>query len=273
MDIFALGLVTFFALSGGPLHRAARVDPIEPSALWQELRVPLDSASLRARELGASLDAAFDAWFQRAVSPSPQARFTSVGEMASAFESIVRSLGQPTNASCDGLGRRRRKRRATDRALGNASGAGRRTFDSRCSTSCRFRKARKTLRLPRALRSARSRVMPPPLFIGGVALCFALTALGAAALYHRRDIPASTTALPAPIPTPVPAPTPSPVPTPSPASAPSPAASALAPTTAFAPLATNAPLVTPRPHRTEGPRQSSRPNPQRPRLDRSPPPQ
>ena len=60
MDVFALGLVTFFALSGGPLHRAARANPIDPGALWQELTAPLDSASVRARELGASLDPAFD---------------------------------------------------------------------------------------------------------------------------------------------------------------------------------------------------------------------
>ncbi|MEP7052423.1 MAG: serine/threonine-protein kinase, partial [Pseudomonadota bacterium] len=95
MDIFSLGLISFFALSGGPLHRAARRVPIDPNELWAELGTPLDSASLRARELGASLDPAFDAWFQRAVAPSAQDRFNSVAEMASAFDAVVRTLIAP----------------------------------------------------------------------------------------------------------------------------------------------------------------------------------
>lgn len=103
MDIFALGLVTFFALSGGALHRAARSNPIDPGALWNELTAPLDSASTRARELGASLDPAFDAWFQRAVAPMPQARFGSVSEMASAFEAIVRTLVAPQSQNAVAL--------------------------------------------------------------------------------------------------------------------------------------------------------------------------
>ncbi|HEY4102811.1 MAG TPA: serine/threonine-protein kinase, partial [Polyangiaceae bacterium] len=103
MDVFAVGLVTFFALSGGALHRAARKSPIDPGALWQELTVPLDSASARARELGALLDPAFDPWFQRALAPQPQARFASVSEMASAFVAISRTLFAPQSQNAVAL--------------------------------------------------------------------------------------------------------------------------------------------------------------------------
>ncbi len=95
MDVFALGLVTFFALTGGALHRAARGTPIEPDALRHELMQPLDSASRRAQELGATLDPAFDVWFQRAVAPLAQARFSSIAEMARAFDAIVSNLAAP----------------------------------------------------------------------------------------------------------------------------------------------------------------------------------
>ncbi len=103
MDVFSLGLVAFFALSGGALHRAARKTPVDPAALWQELTSPLDSASLRARELGASLDPAFDVWFQRAVAPMPQARFSSVSAMASAFDAIARTLVAPQSQNAVAL--------------------------------------------------------------------------------------------------------------------------------------------------------------------------
>jgi serine/threonine protein kinase len=103
MDVFSLGLVTFFALSGGALHRSARKTPIDPGALWQELNTPLDSASLRARELGASLDPAFDVWFQRATAAMPQARFSSVSAMASAFDAIARTLVAPQSQNAVAL--------------------------------------------------------------------------------------------------------------------------------------------------------------------------
>jgi serine/threonine protein kinase len=95
MDIYTLGLLTFFALSGGALQRAARESPIDAGALWHELNLPLDSASARARELGASIDPAFDAWFQRALAPEAEGRFASAGEMALAFGLILRSLVDP----------------------------------------------------------------------------------------------------------------------------------------------------------------------------------
>ena len=185
MDVYALGLVTFFALSGGALHRAARVRPIDPNALWQELGAPLDSASLRARELGAAIDPAFDAWFQRAVSPNPQARFNSVGEMASAFEAIARNLIAPQSQNAVAL-------------EGVAAAIAQPLIFQ--PESLPPPAAARPLEPAPSLPTVQSAQYAPntgdtgsvtkkrssaPLFIGGAVICFGLTALGATALYHH----------------------------------------------------------------------------------------
>lgn len=193
MDIFAMGLVTFFALSGGHLHRAARVSPIDPGALWQELGAPLDSASVRARELGASLDPAFDAWFQRAVSPNPQTRFTTVGEMASAFEGIARTLFAPQSQNAVAL-------EGVAAAIAQplifqpepapaASPSPAPTPSLPTVQSAQYAPATEVATPEVKKRSS------APLFIGGAVLCFGLTALGAVALYqHQKAGAAEATA-------------------------------------------------------------------------------
>jgi serine/threonine protein kinase len=181
MDIFALGLVTFFALSGGPLHRAARMAPIDPGALWQELTAPLDSASVRARELGASLDPAFDAWFARAVSPSPQARFASVGEMASAFESIARGLFAPQSQNAVAL---EGVAAAIAQPLIFQPESLPPTAATPPSTLPASHSAQNTPEAESSSPQAKRR-NTAPLFIGGAVICFALTALGTLALYHH----------------------------------------------------------------------------------------
>ncbi len=246
MDIFALGLVTFFALSGGPLHRAARSTPIDPGALWQELTAPLDSASLRARELGASVDPAFDAWFQRAVSPSPQARFASVGEMASSFETIARGLFAPQSQNAVAL-------------EGVAAAIAQPLIFQPESPPAPPHSVEPPASLPTTqsapYSSAVDGAVPDtkkrnaaPLFIGGAVICFALTALGASALYHHHQaaVPVSP-----PVPAPVPAPAPSPsaapaaaAPTPTPTDA---ITSAVPPKPPSTPPTAKVPLVTPGP--------------------------
>jgi serine/threonine protein kinase len=194
MDIFAVGLITFFALSGGALHRAARATPIDPGALWQELTAPLDSASVRARELGASLDPAFDAWFQRAVAPQPQARFGSVAEMASAFVAIARTLFAPQSQNAVALHgiaaaiaqplvfQPESLPPPAPRAIDPAPGYGtaQASVSAQNAPSSEIPGVRK--------RSA------APLFIGGAVLCFALTAIGAVALYRGRESSAEAAA-------------------------------------------------------------------------------
>jgi serine/threonine protein kinase len=186
MDVFSLALVTFFALSGGPLHRAARSVPIDAAALWQELGQALDSASLRARELGAALDPAFDPWFQRALGALPQARFSSVGEMAQAFDGIARTLIAPQSPSVVAL-------------PGIAAAIAQPLVFQPDSPSPGAPLAGPLLGsatladMPRLYDTPSSAVpgmkkrTAAPLLIGGALLCFALSAIGVAALYqHRR---------------------------------------------------------------------------------------
>ena len=188
MDIFALGLVTFFALSGGALHRMARSTPIDPGALWQELSAPLDSASVRARELGASLDPAFDAWFQRAVAPTPQARFTSVGEMASSFEAIARTLFAPQSQNAVALqgvaAAIAQPLIFQPESLPPPAVASVARPELEAATSAQF--APQPDSSLGGSGSAKKR-NAAPLFIGGAVLVFALTGLGAVGLYHHRQ--------------------------------------------------------------------------------------
>ena len=247
MDIFALGLVTFFALAGGALHRAARVAPIDPGALWQELAAPLDSASLRARELGASLDPAFDAWFQRAVSPNPQTRFASAGELASTFEAIARNLFAPQSQNAVAL-------EGVAAAIAQPLIFQPESLPPPAATH--------SVTPPASLPTVQSAQYAPldgplpaakkrsaaPLFIGGAVICFGLTALGASALYrhHQTEVAAESSV---PVPSPVPsAPTPdaaASAPTPTPSSTPS------APTAATPTPSQASPTPTPTPTPTQ----------------------
>jgi serine/threonine-protein kinase len=193
MDVFSLGLVTFFALSGGALHRAARQTPIDPGALWQELSAPLDSASLRARELGASLDPAFDVWFQRATAAMPQARFSSVSAMASAFDAIARTLVAPQSQNAVAL-------QGIAAAIAQplvfqpdapppAPPLG---YAAPTQQSAAMSGAAAPAYAPPSDASVSaaagvSKKSAAPLLIGGAVLLFALTALGVGGLYHHRQ--------------------------------------------------------------------------------------
>jgi serine/threonine-protein kinase len=82
-DIWALGLIAFFLLSGRPYWRAANSPTREPVMLLREVAFePIVPASERAAELGVGhlLPPGFDAWFARAVEREPAGRFASVAE-------------------------------------------------------------------------------------------------------------------------------------------------------------------------------------------------
>ena len=187
MDVFALGLVTFFALSGGALHRSARAVPIDPGALWQELSAPLDSASTRARELGASLDPAFDAWFQRAVAPDPQARFATVGEMASAFEAVTRTLFAPQSQNAvalHGVAAAIAQPLIFQLESVQPAAAAAPRVEAATVQSAQYSSAadeEPSSGVPGVKKRAAA-----PLLIGGAVLCFSITALGAFGLYRHR---------------------------------------------------------------------------------------
>jgi hypothetical protein len=82
VDLFALGVIAFFALTRGTPFRSLRSPSFDPNAHWTELNQPLSPVSERAKEIGVALDPAFDPWFARALAIAPQNRFRSAGEMA-----------------------------------------------------------------------------------------------------------------------------------------------------------------------------------------------
>jgi eukaryotic-like serine/threonine-protein kinase len=103
MDVYSLGAVVFFALTGQSPFKAMQARPVDFGVLWNELILPLPPASQRAKELGASLPAELDAWFSQTMSPHPKARFATVGEAARAFgqraATRIREIAGPLAAS------------------------------------------------------------------------------------------------------------------------------------------------------------------------------
>jgi eukaryotic-like serine/threonine-protein kinase len=81
-DLFALGVIAFFALTRATPFRSLRSPGFDPNAHWAELNQPLNPIGDRAKEVGVSLDPALDPWFARALALAPQDRFRSAGEMA-----------------------------------------------------------------------------------------------------------------------------------------------------------------------------------------------
>ena len=89
-DVWAIGLIAFFALARRPYWKNARADTA--TALYGEiLHGPIVPASTRIRELALSVDLpqGFDAWFSRCVVREPRGRFSSAGE---ACEALARML-------------------------------------------------------------------------------------------------------------------------------------------------------------------------------------
>ncbi|HNS95795.1 MAG TPA: protein kinase [Polyangiaceae bacterium] len=91
MDVYALGLVAFYALTGRSIFLACRTTPPDLNILWAEMTAPLPPASQRARELGAVLSPTLDSWFAKALAVSPSQRFSSAGEMSHALFQLVGS--------------------------------------------------------------------------------------------------------------------------------------------------------------------------------------
>ncbi len=79
-DVWALGLLTFWMLTGRSYWRAANADSGENvlmSTLREVVVEPIESASQRAARFGceSALPAGFDAWFARTVARDPSQRF------------------------------------------------------------------------------------------------------------------------------------------------------------------------------------------------------
>lgn len=89
VDLFALGVLSFFALTRATPFRSLRNPIFDPNAHWSELNQPLNPLSERGKEIGVALDPAFDPWFARALAIAPQERFRSAGEMAAELSAIA----------------------------------------------------------------------------------------------------------------------------------------------------------------------------------------
>ncbi|HMJ15811.1 MAG TPA: serine/threonine-protein kinase [Polyangiaceae bacterium] len=87
-DVWALGLLGFFILTGQSYWRSATHPELDVSAIVSEVvHMPIVAPSVRAAELGIAVTwtPAFDAWFLRCVHRAPQERFASAGAAAEAF--------------------------------------------------------------------------------------------------------------------------------------------------------------------------------------------
>jgi eukaryotic-like serine/threonine-protein kinase len=92
-DLFALGVIAFFALTRATPFRSLRSPGFDPNAHWSELNQPLNPIGDRAKEVGVALDPALDAWFARALALNPQDRFRSAGEMARELAVLAEQAG------------------------------------------------------------------------------------------------------------------------------------------------------------------------------------
>jgi protein-disulfide isomerase/serine/threonine protein kinase len=91
-DIWALGLVAFYVLTGRVFWRGAQSESTSVVALIREIAIePMPSASARATEYGAAqlLPHGFDAWFARAAAREPLARFATVREARAALDEVL----------------------------------------------------------------------------------------------------------------------------------------------------------------------------------------
>ncbi len=101
-DVWSLGLLAFYLLSGGKSYWRTADGPASGlSALMREILIdPLPPASVRAAELGVALPPGFDAWFSRTVVREPHQRYGDAHQAFSALEMLGQGT-QPTvvNAS------------------------------------------------------------------------------------------------------------------------------------------------------------------------------
>lgn len=93
-DIWALGLIAFYLLTGHSYWLTVKRDGSEAQLFAEILTLPLVPASQRVRELGlaVSLPPTFDRWFFCCVNRNPAQRFASAGLAAG---ELSRLLGAP----------------------------------------------------------------------------------------------------------------------------------------------------------------------------------
>ncbi len=91
-DVWAMGLLVFFVLTGKYFWLSARDSDATVTQLLREIIFePIPKASERAKELGvqSQLPAAMDEWFLRCLQRDPTLRFTNGSECTAAFEGVL----------------------------------------------------------------------------------------------------------------------------------------------------------------------------------------
>ncbi len=91
-DIWALGLLAFWALVGQSYWRTARAERLTVQALFvEQLFRPIEPASARAEEIGMghAIPPGFDDWFLACVARAPAERFVDANAAWSAFAQAV----------------------------------------------------------------------------------------------------------------------------------------------------------------------------------------
>ncbi len=98
-DVWALGLIAFYLLTGKQYWMSARGDASSGVVLREILMEPIVPASRRAAELGASsLPAGFDAWFANAVCREVTARFADASACFAALAPVLERGAQQGSA-------------------------------------------------------------------------------------------------------------------------------------------------------------------------------
>ncbi len=97
-DVFSLALLAFFALTGRSYWRSCQ-GQIDMAAWQREIMSPRVAPSARARELGVTLNSAFDTALGTALALDPSQRYRSSGELANAIEALVSSKGPESQAT------------------------------------------------------------------------------------------------------------------------------------------------------------------------------
>jgi serine/threonine protein kinase len=90
-DVWAIGLIVFYMLTGRPFWRAC-LEPNDRRVVMKEIAFePIPIASTRAIEIGAGdiLPRGFDTWFAHCVARSPEERFMSA---AAAYAALAHTL-------------------------------------------------------------------------------------------------------------------------------------------------------------------------------------
>lgn len=90
-DVWALGLLTFFALTGGMYWRHTSPKASMADLAIELVKADIEAASMRSKELvlPGKLPARFDPWFARAVHRDPSQRFANADEAWSALEPLL----------------------------------------------------------------------------------------------------------------------------------------------------------------------------------------